>query len=238
MYTCFIQHILTLTPSHPHCRMSSTSIETSGGGHTHQGEPRPLIIAAYRYGDPFRKRRVKVAPNIAWKEFLGLVYSRLEISPDSDIEIYDEKGIEIVSVEDLVENDILVVKEVNVKTAQTKRQPVASSPAAAAAAHASFGHSYPPPHHPSGHMTSSSVAQATSSRSHDIGNQSHGVMGMVQLAHFIQSNSFGYYFLAEVENVRLLPSQGKLKKTHCIVKVPHTDKSSGEGGEGGEGVRV
>lgn len=45
--------------------------------------------------------------------------------------------------------------------------------------------------------------------------------GVPQLSHFIQCNSFGYYFLAEAENVRFAQSQGKSRRAHCIVKVPH-----------------
>jgi len=84
--------------------MSSTSVDSSPNTSHVQPSERPLIVAAYHYGAPYRKRRVKVPPNINWKDFLGLLYSRLNISPDFDVEIYDEKGIEIVSVEDLVEN--------------------------------------------------------------------------------------------------------------------------------------
>lgn len=71
----------------------------------------PLIVAAYLHGDPSRKRRVKVPPNIKWNDFLALFYSRLDLNPNLEIEIFDEKGIEIVSVDDLVEGDVLVVKE-------------------------------------------------------------------------------------------------------------------------------
>ena len=50
---------------------------------------------------------------------------------------------------------------------------------------------------------------------------SYGTVGAPVLSHFIQCNSFGYYFLAEAENVRLVQSQGRTRKAHCIVKVPH-----------------
>ena len=192
-------------------KMSSTSVDSSPNtSHVHLSE-RPLIVAAYRYGASARKRRVKVPPNINWMDFLGLFYSRLNISPDFDIEIYDEKGIEIVSVEDLVENDVLVVKEKLVKKAARLDQdtPPLMIP------HEQF--------HPD--EISTLIAKTTTPSSHD---QDSFPLGVPHLSHFIQSNSFGFYFLAEVENIRLLPMQGKTRKTHCIVKVPHNEKAMGE----------
>ena len=192
--------------------MSSTSVDSSPNTtHVHLSE-RPLIVAAYRYGASSRKRRVKVPPNINWLDFLGLFYSRLNISPDFDIEIYDEKGIEIVSVEDLVENDVLVVKEKLVKKGAARMDqdtPPLMVP------HAQFQLD----------ESSTLIAKATAASSHD---QDLFPLGVPHLSHFIQSNSFGFYFLAEVENIRLLPMQGKIRKTHCIVKVPHNEKAMGK----------
>lgn len=199
-------------------------------------ELHPLIIAAYRYGDPFRKRRVKVPPHLSWTEFLDLLCSRLEVTAEHDIEIYDESGIEIVSVEDLVPNDVLVIRE--------KRRKVTSD-------FSRYGY---PPHErarpsegdrgpllqqsdvPQQH-TSPYATSSVSRRPHDSSCDPGGPMrsheqpspplGTAQLTHFIRSNCFGQYFLAEVENVRL-PMSGKIKKAHCVVKVPPCDKSTGE----------
>ena len=194
--------------------MSSTSVDSSPGS-AHLSE-RPLIVAACRYGDSRPKRRVKVPPNISWKEFLGLFYSRLGISPEFEIEVFDEKGIEIVSVEDLVENDVLVVKEKREKPVHLQPSPQPFK----------FGSRSPRPSsvHLGEQSESSRVARA---RSAEPGDQFLTPMGVPHLAHFIQSNSFGYYFLAEVENMKLLPARGKVKKTHCIVKVPHCEKTTG-----------
>ena len=207
--------IVTADANLPAHIMSSTSVDSSPGS-AHLSE-RPLIVAAYRYGDSRPKRRVKVPPNSSWKDFLSLFYSRLGISPEFEIEVFDEKGIEIVSVEDLVENDVLVVKEKREKAmhVQPSSQPF------------KFGSRPPRPSsvHLSGQSDGSVVARA---RSQEPGEQFVTPMGVPHLAHFIQSNSFGYYFLAEVENMKLLPMRGgKVKKTHCIVKVPHCEKTTG-----------
>jgi len=192
--------------------MSSTSVDSSPNTSHVQPSERPLIVAAYHYGAPYRKRRVKVPPNINWKDFLGLLYSRLNISPDFDVEIYDEKGIEIVSVEDLVENDILVVREKLLKKEAAQVEKDLNSPFVQIQAQ---GNSAP-------------VAKAIASRSHSHRDSSSSPMGVPQLAHFIQSNSFGFYFLAEVENLKLLPGHGKIRRTHCIVKVPHSERAIGK----------
>ena len=190
---------------------------------------RPLIVAAYRYGEPFRKRRVKVPVNTKWKEFLALIHSRLEIDPSSHIEIYDEQGIEIVDVDDLVENDVLVVRDM----APSKR----SMSKSLAKGQTSSGFVAGPAVEREGEETvqryqdqmntsqMSSVAMASSrySKSHDLVEHSM-LVSTPQLSHFIQLNSFGYYFLAEVENMKLVPTHGKIKKIHCIVKVPHCQK--------------
>ncbi len=157
----------------------------------------PLIVAAYLHGDPSRKRRVKVPPNIKWADFLALFYSRLDLSPNTEIEIFDERGIEIVACEDLIANDILVVRE--------KR-------------HTHSRHSERMSHDLTG-------------RSHDLAGMSHDgsvMMGTPLLSHFIQSNSFGYYFLAQVDNLpsgtpqggTRTPSGGRVRKTHCVLKIP------------------
>lgn len=209
--------------------MSTTSVESSPSSSHTQSSERPLIVAAYRYGDPFRKRRVKVPLNISWNEFLGLFYSRLNIGPDAEIEIFDEKGIEIVSVEDLVENDILVVKEKHQKVL-----PHISKPSTKASPEVEIYGSRSLASHSPNPLPSSMapVARAATMRLCDQTYNLHDLsltpMGVPQLAHFIQSNSFGYYFLAEVENMKLLPPHGKFKKTHCIVKVPHCEKTTGE----------
>ena len=193
--------------------MSSTSVDSSPGS-AHLSE-RPLIVAAYRDGDSRPKRRVKVPPNISWKDFLGLFYSRLDINPEFEIEVFDEKGIEIVSVEDLVENDVLVVKEKHEKGhLLPSSQPFKFSSRLPKSSSA----------HPGGQSEGSMVGRA---RSQEPKEQFLSSMGVPQLAHFIQSNSFGYYFLAVVENMKLLPMRGNVKKTHCIVKVPHCKKTTG-----------
>ena len=221
--------------------MSNTSIDSS---HTPTAtyiipSERPLIVAAYRHGDPFRKRRVKVPHNILWNEFLGLFYSRLDIRPDAELEIFDEKGIEIVSVEDLVENDVLVIKEryrtmIPPPPQILKYKPRASPQKlmkmndpkveceqllpSSATQFSSYALS---------ERTNSDHAHVISS-SHDQLGSAPTPMGVPLLAHFIQSNSFGYYFLAEVDNMKVLPTHGKVKRTHCIVKVPHCTKNTGK----------
>ena len=201
--------------------MSNTGVDSSSTNSHIQSSERPLIVAAYHYRDPLRKRRVKVPPNILWKDFLGLFYSRLNIDPDSEIEVFDEKGIEIVSVEDLVENDILVVKEFPSHRHVAKydlKHESRSRPSSAMR----FS-----PHGQGSRATSPlSISKATGIRTPDPSDPAPTPMGVPQLSHFIQSNSFGYYFLAEVENMKLLPAHGKIKKTHCIVKVPHCEKTS------------
>lgn len=211
----------------------------------------PIIIAAYRHGDPCHKRRVKVPAHITWRQFLELLCSRLEVGRDCDIRIYDESGIEIVSVEDLVPNDVLVVREIPkaVDVSQYRYNP-------ARGAHTKHGddrgqsaslrrpheasHQHPPP---------SSVATGTRNRIHDHYLQP---MGVPLLSHFIKANNYGYYFLAEMESPRASEEgggKGSIRRTHCIVKVPSVDRSLGElreegGREGecdgslGEGVRM
>ncbi len=166
----------------------------------------PLIVAAYLHGNPSRKRRVKVPPNIKWAEFLALFYSRLDLNPNTEIEIFDERGIEIVACEDLIANDILVVRE---------------------KIHAHSRHS-------------DRVSHDLAGMSHDLVAMSHdhgfvGMMGTPLLSHFIQSNSFGYYFLAQVDNVpsrtphsgSRTPQGARVRKTHCVLKVPLTGGAQG-----------
>ena len=150
----------------------------SGREDSHDGRGSPLIIAAYRQGDPSRKRRVKVSPNIKWAEFLDLFYDRFGVSRDLAIEIYDEKGIEIVCVEDLLQDDVLVVKEV--LKARTEAAPISDEG--------------PPTILPSAPP--------------------------LNLEHFIQASSLGYYFLGKGSSL-LRSTHGKLRLVHCIVKVPH-----------------
>lgn len=209
----------------------ASSSSLGGQVRVESSNKRPLIVAAYRYGEPFRKRRVKVPTNIKWKEFLALIYSRLEIDTSSNIEIYDEQGIEIVDVDDLVENDVLVVKDV-----QSSMKSFSKSAAKGrhlnpiGAGTGSEGTGEPIQRYlEQGSIVPGISAPAVTTRSHD---KSHDLMSsehsmMVstpQLSHFIQLNSFGYYFLAEVENMKLVPTHGKIKKIHCIVKVPHCQK--------------
>lgn len=211
----------------------------------------PLIVAAYLHDDPSRKRRVKVPLNIKWRDFLALFYSRFDISPELEIEIFDEKGIEIVSVDDLVENDVLVVREKRVSTAKgshvhpprgsgggglsnTAHPPRGaggsglsstahrtSLPPNATYTNARMGYQDP--------STSRSTVVSIATRvSHDSSGPTPSLMmGVPGLSHFIQSNSFGYYFLAEVESMKILSSQGRMKKTHCVIKVPLCEKGSG-----------
>lgn len=186
-------------------------------------ESTPLIIAAYRHGDPEHKRRVKVPAHIPWNEFLTLLSSRLEVGRDCEISTYDENGIEIVSVEDLVPNDVLVVKE---------------HPATDYSRTSGF---YPRTKQSDerGHSGGSllrrpedthSVTTVTSRKIHQA-----PPAGTPLLTHFIKANHFGYYFLAEIDAHRLGGREGGggeeggwRKRTHCVVKVPSCDKSSGE----------
>ena len=193
-----------------------------------QTPAKPLLLAAYKYSDPSRKRRVKVPSNILWKDFLSLFYSRLDISSDVGIEIFDERGSEIVTVDDLVDNDVLVIREV-----PSRAQPGKS---AWPSSGTSGGNRYRcvPPTDPFGrshdqappsHMMP--LSNTPGMKPHDILTEDHlttVMLGTPHLSHFIQCNSFGYYFLAEVNNIKFMPSQGKARKAHCIVKVPHFNK--------------
>ena len=176
----------------------------------------PLIVAAYLYGDPSRKRRVKVPPNIKWTEFLALFYSRLQLSPNLEIEIFDEKGIEIVSVDDLVEGDVLVVKEKWPKPSLAHTSKSMKNDTSMFAG-----------------SDSHSVVSVQTCMSHDLRRMSHDqelssvLVRAPGLSHFIQCNSFGYYFLAEVQNMKVLPDQ-KVRKTHCVIKVPLRQRETGE----------
>ena len=220
-------------------------------GHPTRRESNPIIIAAYRYGDPYHKRRVKVPAHITWREFLGLLYSRLEVEGNCDIGIYDENGIEIVSVDDLVPNDVLVVRE--------RRK-------ASLTDYSQFGY-HPQRSHgkraddkdqgsalqrseevPTLQQTSSYTVGMVPRRPHDaLGGDPSGPIrlqeqllppvGTPLLTHFIRANSFGYYFLAEVDSVRVgggAGGRGKTKRAHCVVKVPPCDKSAGMWGREGE----
>ena len=196
----------------------------------------PLIVAAYLHDAPSRKRRVKVPLNIKWRDFLALFYSRFDISPELEIEIYDEKGIEIVSVDDLVENDVLVVREKSVSTAKGSHAHPPRQPGGSRMSGTTHHTSLPPNTSyvdtRTGYQDSSSsrntVVSIPTRMSHDSSDPTSSLMmGVPNLSHFIQSNSFGSYFLAEVENMRLLSSQGRMKKTHCVIKVPLCEKGSG-----------
>ena len=216
-------------PGHPAQKASSMSA--------------PLIIAAYRHGDPYHKRRVKVPTHVTWREFLGLLCSRLEVSRDCDIGIYDENGIEIVSVEDLVPNDVLVVREQRKakltdysQFGQNPTRGVCTRPMDDRGQNTSLRRSEETPHQ----HTTYTVATTSRSRLHD----HFPPAGTPLLTHFIKANNFGYYFLAEVESSRLGSSAreeggGKTggKRAHCVVKVPSCDRSSGEwvGGRGERG---
>lgn len=186
------------------------------------------------------------------------------------MEICDERNIEIVSVEDLVDNEVLVVKERHhagggappwgvhgANTASTWGQmPPKSSAWGNLDSNSTWG--APGGVAPSWGVQSAATPTSTPfSRSHDQaftsnippsmmsskggvpsnGNgsrsrqgqnggdstpSSHVILGVPHLSHFIQCNSFGYYFLAEADNMRL-QQQGhsKGRKAHCIVKVPH-----------------
>lgn len=205
-------------------KVNTTDSPSSGGRARPESTERPLIVAAYRYREPFRKRRVKVPTNIKWKDFLALIYSRLEIDPSSSIEIYDEQGIEIVDVDDLVENDVLVVRDVLPSVKATPKSSVKGRPSSVLGAGTEREEGGPLQRCPE--QSGGSVVTAITrshDKSHDLSEQSM-MVGTPQLSHFIQLNSFGYYFLAEVENMKLVPSHGKIKKIHCIVKVPHCQK--------------
>ena len=211
-----------------------------GSGVKMESSERPLIVAAYRYGEPFRKRRVKVPPNIKWKEFLALIYSRLEIDSNCTIEIYDEQGIEIVDVDDLVENDVLVVRDMPPSVKSSSKSLVKGRPTSVPGVWPGMGlgreggggvgepiqHRLLEQSGTPQQGTSFGAAAAgvgSHDKSHDLSEHSM-MVSTPQLSHFIQLNSFGYYFLAEVENMKLVPTHGKIKKIHCIVKVPHCQK--------------
>jgi hypothetical protein len=213
---------------------SSSPSPLGGGSGQTRAEPnkRPLIVAAYRYGEPFRKRRVKVPTNIKWKEFLALIYSRLEIDTNLNIEIYDEQGIEIVDVDDLVENDVLVVRDMpasmkSYPKSATKGKPMNPLGGGVGTGGREGGRGemihqrYP---EPANSVAIPAVVVRSHDKSRDHGFEHSMMVSTPQLSHFIQLNSFGYYFLAEVENMKLVPTHGKIKKIHCIVKVPHCQK--------------
>ena len=198
--------------------------------HKPTDSPAPLIIAVYRYGDPCHKRRVKVSAHITWREFLNLLSNRLDVARDCEISTYDENGIEIVSVEDLVPNDVLVVKERSPPVSDYPRSP-------------GF---YPQPTTRSKQQQPDDRGQSGSLlRQHKEAPQTSvskvtsrhvqtPPMGTPQLTHFIKANQFGYYFLAEVEAGRVGGGRGEeggsggRRRVHCVVKVPSCDKSSGK----------
>ena len=194
----------------------------------------PLIIAAYRYGDPYHKRRVKVPCHITWNGFLTLLSSRLEVERGHEISTYDENGIEIVSVEDLVPNDVLVVKERSVT--DYSRSPGAH-PRGSKSDDRSHTGLLPRQHQQQQQqhddqpqqqtMSHSAVAMATNRH---LQAPPPPLMGTPLLTHFIKANHFGYYFLAEVEGQKVLVAgrdEGVRRRVHCVVKVPTCDKSSG-----------
>ena len=198
--------------------------------------PTPFIIAAYRYGDPFRKRRVKVRQRLPWDEFLCLLCSRLDVPTDTDIEIFDESGVEIVSVDDLVPNDVLVVRERTVPanfsryghTPTLRDRPCTERVRTLLV---KDGHANP--------LSAPDPVATVTRRSQDLScdpggpirtqEQLNRPVGTPKLTHFIRSNCFGQYFLAEVENIHF-PSSGRIKNAPCVVKVPLCDKSTGKKG--------
>ena len=149
-----------------------------------------------------------------------------------------------MSVEDLVPNDVLVVKERQAMETHHTR--------------------YYPPEGPRSRQPDDGRGQSASlRRPEEMHHQQMPVAtvartrlqsllpppGAPLLTHFIKANHYGYYFLAEIESARVggrdggreggregRAEEGSLKKrTHCVVKVPSCDKSSGElGREGGE----
>ena len=188
-------------------------------------------------------------PNIQWEDFLRLFYSRFDIAPNAKIEIYDEKGIEIVSVDDLVENDVLVVVERMGRSDRLSAVQHMSVPERKGSSRPRLSSSLPqpvvaPPGARSEGLPSELAPTPTSAALRLQRPPSPGAptehsqellhehdpssVSVPRLAHFIQSNSFGYYFLAEVEHLALLPAHGKIKKIHCIVKVPHCRRTTGE----------
>ncbi len=215
---------------------------------------KPLVIAAYKYGEPYRKRRVKVSANTPWKDFLALFYSRLDLSRDCDLEIFDESGVEIVSVEDLIDNDILVVREkqpvksgssasVEVSPWQHQHQSGSRHGLAASSLRDTPSdpflrpHEQAPPLH-GGQGGTPKMAKVSSSRPSPSGlpSSEHAqsvMVGPPTLSHFIQCNSFGHYFLAEAENLKLQLVPGKSRKAHCVVKVPHINVGKSMTGPGG-----
>ncbi len=186
---------------------------------------------------------MKVPSNIKWNEFLMLFYSRLDIGREWEIEIFDERGIEIVSIDDLVDNDVLVVRE------KGSHDPRGGPPLGHGQVHKNHPQNehYRKSHDPAlPTMTSNPIRShdpappiikshsdinfTPNTRLREVGDHtpSSVMVGVPHLTHFIQSNSFGYYFLAESENMKMLTHHprpggpgGRVKKAHCIVKVPH-----------------
>ena len=197
-----------------------------------------LILTAYKYGDPHCKRRVKVAADILWKDFLTLFYSCFELNYDLDIKVFNENGIEIVSVDDLMNGDILVVREKQPVRAET----YSSLPASAASALSPRHHHQSSQHGMLGrdrtgdmskrshdqtmpnNMTPTPLPLFSSAEFHPSGSGTQPRTMIVitpTLSHLIQCNSFGYYFMAKVENFKVKAVPGKLRKVNCIIKVPH-----------------
>jgi len=175
-----------------------------------------------------------------------------------DLEIFDESGVEIVSVDDLLDNDVLVVRE---------KQPVKDGPVSMAP---TSMRPSPWQQHQHPRQGLSAIVRDTPSepfrRSHDqaaihpaLVNHHHSepgppkmsslsvprnstrmptehapsvMVGPPTLSHFIQCNSFGHYFLAEAENLKLPQVPGKSRKAHCVVKVPHASVGEWRGGRG------
>ena len=206
---------------------------------------KPLVVAAYKYGEPYRKRRVKVHTNIPWKEFIGLFYSRLDLDQDCDLEVFDENGVEIVSIDDLLDNDVLVVREKQIKDVPVAMAPPSMRLSSWQHQHARMGvpgmvRDTPPEpfrrshdqaaihpalvnHHHSepGPPRMSSMSVPRISVKMPTEHAPSVMVGPPTLSHFIQCNSFGHYFLAEAENLKLPQVPGKSRKAHCVVKVPH-----------------
>ena len=155
---------------------------------------------------------------------------------DCDIGIYDENGIEIVSVEDLVPNDVLVVKErlTMETTSHSQYYPAQEPPSRQLERGRSASLRRPEEMR----HQQTSVATIVKTRLQSLLPPS----GAPLLTHFIKANHYGYYFLAEVESARVAGREGGRdggregggeegglkKRTHCVVKVPSCDKSSGE----------
>ena len=195
------------------------------------------MLTAYKYGDPHCKRMVTVPSDILWKDFLTLFYSRFELNYDLDIEVFNENGIKIVSVDDLMNGDVLVVREKQPVRAETSSSlPSSSASALSPRRHRQSiqcrtqgrdktGYISQRSHDQtmSNSMTPTPLPLLSSAEVHPSGSGTQPCTMITitpTLSNLIQCNSFGYYFMAEAENLKVKTIPRKSRKVNCIIKVP------------------